>query len=125
MNLNSLLNDQESNDHDFYFCQSDNSNLENICHNNNVLLTKDVQYSAIELMPVQYSTMDLMPVQNSTISLMPFQCTTKDFQYFTTDLMLFQNSHQFYFNHHSNLNSVNFLKNNQVDYSMKYINEVD
>ncbi|KAF0450368.1 hypothetical protein F8M41_002190 [Gigaspora margarita] len=51
MNLNSLLNDQESNDQDFYFCQSDNQNFENICHNDNVLLTKDVQYSEIELMP--------------------------------------------------------------------------
>ncbi|KAF0450369.1 hypothetical protein F8M41_002191 [Gigaspora margarita] len=92
MNLNSLLNDQESNDHDFYFCQSDNLNFENIYHNDNVSLTKDVQYSAMDLMPVQYSTMDLMS----------FQCTTMDFQYSTTD------DQHHYFNNYSNLNSENF-----------------
>ncbi|CAG8485324.1 16059_t:CDS:2 [Gigaspora margarita] len=123
MNLNSLLNDQESNDHDFYFYQSDNLNFENIYHSDNVLLTKDVQYSAIELMSVQYSTMNLMP----------FQSTAMDFQYSTTDLMLFQNDKHLYFNNYSNLNSENFLKNDQVqvfdynhvDYSMKHKNEDD
>ncbi|KAF0450373.1 hypothetical protein F8M41_002195 [Gigaspora margarita] len=123
MNLNSLLNDQESNDHDFYFCQSDNLNFENIYHNDNVSLTKDVQYSAMDLMPVQYSTMDLMS----------FQYTAMDFQCSTTDLVLFQNEQHLYFNNYSNLNSENFLKNDQVqvfdynhvDYSMKHKNEDD
>ncbi|KAF0450370.1 hypothetical protein F8M41_002192 [Gigaspora margarita] len=121
MNFNSLLNDQESNDYDFYFCQSDNLNFENIYHNDNVSLTNGVQYSAMDLMPVQYSTMDLMS----------FQCTAMDFQYSTTDLMLFQID--LYFNNYSNLNSENFLKNDQVqvfdhnhvDYSMKQKNEDD
>ncbi|CAG8576626.1 22434_t:CDS:2, partial [Gigaspora rosea] len=123
MNLNTLLNNQESNDQDFYFCQSDNLNFENIYHNDNVLLTKDVQYSAMDLMPVQYSTMDFMS----------FQCTAMDFKYSTTDLMLFQNDQYHYFNNYGNLNSENFLKNDQVqvfdynhvDYSMKHKNEVD
>ncbi|KAF0450372.1 hypothetical protein F8M41_002194 [Gigaspora margarita] len=88
MNLNSLLNDQESNDHNFYFCQSDNLNFENIYHNDNVSLIKDVQYSAMDLMPVQYFTMDLMS----------FQYTAMDFQNSTTDLVLFQNDQHLYFN---------------------------
>ncbi|CAG8565022.1 28667_t:CDS:2 [Racocetra persica] len=85
MNLISILNDQDSNDQDFYYCQYDKLNFENIYYNDNISLTKDDQCSAMELVPSQYSTMDLMPFQYTTTNLIPFQ-------YSTTDSMLFQNN---------------------------------
>ncbi|CAG8551996.1 23273_t:CDS:2 [Dentiscutata erythropus] len=72
MNLTTLLNDQDSNDQDFYFCQRDNLNFENIYHNDNISLTKNDQYSTMDSIPFQYSTTDLMPFQYSTTDLMPF-----------------------------------------------------
>ncbi|CAG8740126.1 1746_t:CDS:1, partial [Racocetra fulgida] len=121
MNLSSILNDQDLNDQDFYYCQHDNLNFENIYYND---ITKDDQCSAMELVLSQYSTIDLMPFQYTTMNLMPFQYTT-------TDSMLFHNNQCYYFNEYSNLSAENFLNNNQVQvfdynqiaYSMQHNNE--
>ncbi|CAG8592438.1 4070_t:CDS:2 [Cetraspora pellucida] len=126
MNLISLLNDQDSNDQGFYFCQCDSLNFENIYQNDNISLTKDDQCSAMELVPFQCSMTNLMPLQCTTTNLMPFQ-------YSATDLIPFQNDHHFYYNCSSTLSSENFLNNNQVQifdynqiaYSMQHNNEGD